>query len=57
MAPEHLARPEFEAGRLVELVPGRHLEVPLHWQRWRLDSLLLEALTASVKKAAGAWLY
>lgn len=54
MVPEQLARPDIAAGRYVELVPGRHLDVPLYWQHWRLESALLQALTTSVKAAAAA---
>jgi LysR family transcriptional regulator (chromosome initiation inhibitor) len=49
---EHEARPHLEAGRLVEIRPGRHLDVPLHWQCWRLSSPALDALTAAVRTAA-----
>jgi LysR family transcriptional regulator (chromosome initiation inhibitor) len=28
------------------------IDVPLHWQRWRLDSPKLKALTAAVRTAA-----
>lgn len=54
MVPEQLARVDIAAGRCVELAPGRHLDVPLYWQHWRLESTLLQALTASVKAAAAA---
>jgi LysR family transcriptional regulator (chromosome initiation inhibitor) len=46
---EHLA-----AGRLVELAPGRRLEVALHWQSVRLGSALLDRLTRAVRTAARA---
>jgi LysR family transcriptional regulator (chromosome initiation inhibitor) len=52
MMPEQLADPELAAGRLVELAPNRFLDVPLHWQHWRLESAVLEALTAAVRAAA-----
>ncbi|AYY14025.1 LysR family transcriptional regulator ArgP [Actinobacteria bacterium YIM 96077] len=52
MVPEQMARPALDDGSLVELVPGRHLDVPLFWQRWRLDSPALAALTAAVQDAA-----
>ncbi|MFN7288915.1 MAG: hypothetical protein ACK5TL_01125, partial [bacterium] len=44
---DHLA-----AGRLVELVPGRRLDVALHWQHARLGARLLAALTKEVLAAA-----
>jgi LysR family transcriptional regulator (chromosome initiation inhibitor) len=52
MMPEQLAGPDLAAGRLVELAPGRFLDVPLHWQHWRLDSTVLAALTEAVRAAA-----
>jgi LysR family transcriptional regulator (chromosome initiation inhibitor) len=36
----------------MELAPGRHLDVPLFWQRWRLDSAVLDAVTKAVHDAA-----
>ena len=32
------------AGELVDLAPGRHLDVPLHWQQWNLRSSLIDAV-------------
>ena len=52
MMPEQLAAPDLAAGRLVELAPGRSLDVPLYWQHWRLDSTVLAALTEAVRAAA-----
>ncbi|WP_240181881.1 LysR family transcriptional regulator ArgP [Nocardioides sp. 616] len=45
-----------ERGQLVELVPGRHVDVPLYWQHWRLESQVMADLTREVKAAAGTWL-
>jgi len=50
---EDAARTGIAAGRLVELAPGHHLDVPLSWQYWRLASPVLTALTAAVRAAAG----
>lgn len=42
-----------EAGeRLVPLVGRLHVDVALHWQRWRLDSPVLDRLTDAVRRAA-----
>jgi LysR family transcriptional regulator (chromosome initiation inhibitor) len=54
MVPEQIARDDIDAGRLVDLTPGRHLDVPLYWQYWRMESTVLTALTAAVRDAAGA---
>ncbi len=52
LVPEQIAVPDIEAGRFVDLTPGRHLDVPLYWQYWRMESAVLSALTAAVKTAA-----
>ena len=57
MVPEATAREELVAGRLVELVPGRHLDVPLHWQHWKLGSPTLDELTGHVVAAARSSLH
>jgi LysR family transcriptional regulator (chromosome initiation inhibitor) len=38
MVPEQLLGTALSHGEVVELAPGRYLDVPLFWQRWRLDS-------------------
>ena len=52
LVPEQIARDDMAAGRVINLTPGRHLDVPLYWQYWRLNSTVLTALTAAVKQAA-----
>ena len=52
MVPEHFAQPAIAAGELVEIAPGQHLDVPLHWHRWRLGSQALNALTSAVRAVA-----
>jgi LysR family transcriptional regulator (chromosome initiation inhibitor) len=54
MLPEVVARPEVAAGRLERVGGGRTLDVPLHWQRWRLRSPVLADLTERVVQAAAA---
>lgn len=56
MLPESMARAALDDGRLVEIAPGRHLDVPLYWQRWKLASPLLDELTDAVVAAAAAQL-
>jgi LysR family transcriptional regulator (chromosome initiation inhibitor) len=51
MLPESQARTDFASGVLVRL-SADVLDVPLYWQRWRLDSPKLAALTAAVRAAA-----
>lgn len=54
MLPEQLAEPALTGGQLVQVESGRHLDVALYWQRWRLDSAVLDALTRAVRRAAVA---
>jgi LysR family transcriptional regulator (chromosome initiation inhibitor) len=54
LIPEQIARADIAAGRLVDLTPGRHLDVPLYWQYWRMESAVLSALTTAVRTAARA---
>lgn len=56
MLVEAHARDDLAAGRLVELVPGRRVDVPLYWQRWRLESPVMVDLTTAVMTQARAWL-
>jgi LysR family transcriptional regulator (chromosome initiation inhibitor) len=46
------ARPAFAAGTLVNLAPTRHMDVPLFWQQWKLDSPALAATAAAVVRTA-----
>ncbi|HWS57386.1 MAG TPA: LysR family transcriptional regulator ArgP [Actinotalea sp.] len=52
MVPEPTARGPLTSGAVVEVVPGRHLDVPLFWQHWKLESPTLSDLTARVLAAA-----
>jgi LysR family transcriptional regulator (chromosome initiation inhibitor) len=56
MIPEVQVRNDLERGRLVEIVPGRHTDVPLYWQHWRLESPLMVDLTAAITESARGWL-
>lgn len=56
MLVESDVRADVRAGRLVEIVPGRHVDVPLYWQRWRLESPVMADLTAAVTTEARRWL-
>jgi len=52
LVPEQIARGDLEAGVCLDLTPGRHLDVPLYWLCWRMESEVLAALTAAVRDAA-----
>ncbi|MER5951438.1 LysR family transcriptional regulator ArgP [Streptomyces sp. NPDC001904] len=51
--PEWQAEPLFRSGRLVRLAPDHPVDVPLHWQQWKLDSPALAAVAEAVTAAAG----
>ncbi|WP_438860692.1 LysR family transcriptional regulator ArgP [Amycolatopsis solani] len=50
--------PEIQAATrgaaLVDLAPDRPLDVPLHWQQWKLDSPALAAVAGAVARGARA---
>jgi LysR family transcriptional regulator, chromosome initiation inhibitor len=56
MLPEPQAAPGLAAGTL-ERLPGDVIDVPLYWQRWRLESQRLRQLTDAVRRAAGEQLH
>ncbi len=51
MFPDSLAGPRLRDGSFVR-VSDVHLDVPLYWQCWKLDSPLIEAITDVVRSAA-----
>lgn len=55
MVPEPAAAAPLAAGDLV-LLDDSGLDVPLHWQHWRIDAPRLQDLTARVVRAAQAGL-
>ncbi|MFI6941905.1 LysR family transcriptional regulator ArgP [Streptomyces sp. NPDC050418] len=52
LVPDMQAAPLLDAGTLVELVPGKHLDVPLYWQQWKLDTPSLAAVAEAVAAAS-----
>jgi LysR family transcriptional regulator (chromosome initiation inhibitor) len=52
MHPQALVREHLDSGALVELKPGRPLDIPLYWQHARIASILLRELTQAVILAA-----
>ncbi|MEU8263484.1 LysR family transcriptional regulator ArgP [Micromonospora sp. NPDC048999] len=57
LVPEQLAEADLADGVCVDLAPGRHVDAPLYWQHWRLESRLLAALTDAVCAEAAAVLH
>jgi LysR family transcriptional regulator (chromosome initiation inhibitor) len=56
MIEEEVVEADLAAGRLVEVAPGKYVDVPLYWQHWKLDSAVLDALTTAVLRAAASGL-
>lgn len=52
LLPDQQCLPELKRGDLVEIAPDGHVEIPLYWQRWTLESPLLDDLTFAVQEAA-----
>jgi LysR family transcriptional regulator (chromosome initiation inhibitor) len=48
LLPERQCLDEIATGALVEISPGDGVDVPLYWQRWNLQSGLLDAVSAAV---------
>jgi LysR family transcriptional regulator (chromosome initiation inhibitor) len=57
LVPEQQCLDEIAAGQLQEIVPGEFIDVPLYWQRWNLQSSLLDAVSTAVVNAAATNLY
>ncbi|SDK97666.1 LysR family transcriptional regulator ArgP [Streptomyces indicus] len=57
LVPDIQAAPLLSAGTLVELAPGKHLDVPLYWQQWKLDTPSLAAVAEAVAGAAAEFLH
>jgi LysR family transcriptional regulator (chromosome initiation inhibitor) len=53
MTPDPMVQHDLEAGTLVELIPGKPVDVPLYWQSWRLNVQALHHMTEAVQRAAG----
>jgi LysR family transcriptional regulator, chromosome initiation inhibitor len=52
MIPDAQGAAHAATGALIDLAPGRHVDVPLYWQQWKLDSPPLAALAEAVTAAA-----
>lgn len=52
MVPAVQAEPLLDAGRLVDLGPGRTMDAELFWQQWKLDSPALTAVAEAVAAEA-----
>lgn len=53
MLPRQQFKSMLESGELVDLAPGKYLDVQLYWHSWRIQSPRLVRLTEEVIAAAG----
>lgn len=56
LVPDLQVREQLQEGRLLELVPGRCIDVPLYWHHWRNGGQLLTRLTEHLTQTCGQWL-
>jgi LysR family transcriptional regulator (chromosome initiation inhibitor) len=56
LVPELQVEGELARGELVELLPGRAIDVPLYWHHWRNGGELLGAWARAPAGYAGATL-
>lgn len=52
MLPDQQSLEPERQGRLVEIDPGRHVDVTLHWQQWTLRTPALDRIAAAINAAA-----
>jgi len=56
MVPEPQMVEAMARGELLELLPGRPIDVPLYWHHWRNGGELLDQLTRHLQRHAGNYL-
>ncbi|MDX6321881.1 MAG: LysR family transcriptional regulator, chromosome initiation inhibitor, partial [Propionibacteriaceae bacterium] len=44
----------LDSGTVTALTPSAHLDVPLHWQQWRLTSTALDHVASAITESAQA---
>jgi LysR family transcriptional regulator, chromosome initiation inhibitor len=56
MCPERMIASHLARGEMVELTPGRALDVDLYWQSWRLSIGWLDDFGAMLRRRAAEFL-
>ena len=56
MLPDEQSVDAEAGGHLVEIDPGQHVDVTLHWQQWTVRTPSLDAVADAVRRAAAAHL-
>ena len=52
MLPREQSEERERSGRLIDIDPGRHVDVTLYWQQWTLQTPALEATAQAIREAA-----
>ncbi|WP_415901181.1 LysR family transcriptional regulator ArgP [Neptuniibacter sp. QD29_5] len=52
MVPDQQSKELLAAGTVIDMTPGRYIEVPLYWHIWSLKSGLFQRLTNQLRKQA-----
>ncbi|MEM5344766.1 LysR family transcriptional regulator ArgP [Paraburkholderia azotifigens] len=56
MCPERMIAGQLESGELIDMAPGKHLDVDLYWQSWRLSIGWLDDFGAALRKRSADFL-
>lgn len=56
LMPQRLAAPLLATDALIDLAPGRTLDVALNWHAWTLDTPFTKLLSEQIVRSARAWL-
>ncbi|HEY1995494.1 LysR family transcriptional regulator ArgP [Paraburkholderia sp.] len=56
MCPERMVLPHLERGELVDMAPGKPIDVDLYWQSWRLSIGWLDDFGAALRQRATEFL-
>jgi LysR family transcriptional regulator (chromosome initiation inhibitor) len=56
MCPERMIASHLASGELVDMAPGKHIDVDLYWQSWRLSIGWLDDFSAVLRMRAAEFL-
>lgn len=56
MCPERMIAAQLASGELIDMAPGKHLDVDLYWQSWRLSIGWLDEFSAALRQRSAEFL-
>src|ERR1700761_111084 len=56
MCPERMIAAQLKSGELIDMAPGKHLDVDLYWQSWRLSIGWLDDFGAALRARSAEFL-